>query len=228
MRVLGQDGDGTTVADFRLEHGDDPVRALARLGWATDHPERATRDADDLVLALRVRPAAPTPPERARAHVRRDRDVPADAVPVVHQRAAAYAVVISDRGLLATTFSALTAAGGRWGLPGGGIDPGEQPADAAVREVHEETSQDVEAEGLAYVDTDHWIGRSPRGVIEDYHAVRLVYRARCPAPTDPVVLDVGGTTETARWIPLDGWADLDWAWGSRRVLQVLLAPSARR
>ena len=28
---------------------------------------------------------------------------------------------------------------GRWGLPGGGIEPGEEPADAVVREVYEET-----------------------------------------------------------------------------------------
>jgi 8-oxo-dGTP pyrophosphatase MutT (NUDIX family) len=28
---------------------------------------------------------------------------------------------------------------GQWGLPGGAIDPGEEPAEAVVREVHEET-----------------------------------------------------------------------------------------
>jgi mutator protein MutT len=32
---------------------------------------------------------------------------------------------------------------GRWSLPGGAIDPGEQPADAVVREVFEETGVQV-------------------------------------------------------------------------------------
>jgi 8-oxo-dGTP diphosphatase len=33
---------------------------------------------------------------------------------------------------------------GRWGLPGGAVDPGEEPAETAVREAFEETGLDVE------------------------------------------------------------------------------------
>lgn len=33
---------------------------------------------------------------------------------------------------------------GKWGVPGGGIDPGEEPAQAAIREVYEETGLHVE------------------------------------------------------------------------------------
>ena len=73
-----------------------------------------------------------------------------------------------------------------------------------VREVHEETAQDVELGALVAVQTSHWVGRSPGGQVEDFHAVRLVYRAACPEPGEPVVLDVGGTTADARWVPLDG------------------------
>lgn len=40
---------------------------------------------------------------------------------------------------------------GWWCLPGGVIDPGEEPADAAVREVFEETGVEVVAERLVSV-----------------------------------------------------------------------------
>ena len=41
---------------------------------------------------------------------------------------------------------------GRWVLPGGAVDPLETPADAAVREVWEETGLHVELTGLLRVD----------------------------------------------------------------------------
>jgi 8-oxo-dGTP diphosphatase len=40
---------------------------------------------------------------------------------------------------------------GRWSIPAGAIDPGEQPADAVVREVYEETGVQVTVERLAGV-----------------------------------------------------------------------------
>jgi 8-oxo-dGTP pyrophosphatase MutT (NUDIX family) len=124
--------------------------------------------------------------------------------------------------LLATEFSARTAVPGRWGMPGGGIDDHEQPRDAVLREVAEETQQVVTLGGLVEVQTSHWVGRSPRDTVEDYHAVRLIYTATCPHPTPPVVADVGGTTESARWVPLDQWSALSWTVGWRQVLQARL------
>ena len=64
---------------------------------------------------------------------------------------------------------------------------------AVVREVHEETGQRVEDVRLLTVLTRHWVGRAPGGRVEDFHAVRLFHTAHCPEPTDPVVLDVGGS-----------------------------------
>lgn len=137
---------------------------------------------------------------------------------VVRQRPAAYAMVLSERGLLATEFSPKTAVPGMWGLPGGGIDDGENPAQTIIREVAEETSQRIDIDHLLDVQTDHWIGLSPTGVVEDFHAVRVIYAAHCVDPSDPSVVDVGGTTESARWIPLEDWRRTSWTTGFKSLL----------
>jgi 8-oxo-dGTP pyrophosphatase MutT (NUDIX family) len=127
-------------------------------------------------------------------------------VPELHQRVAAYALVTSSRGVLMTQFSDQTNAEGRWGLPGGGIEGGEAPELAVVREAWEESGQVIEVRDLAMIQTSHWIGRAPTGRLEDFHAVRVVYRAGCSEPTEPVVHDIGGTTAAAAWVPT---TDLD-------------------
>ena len=75
---------------------------------------------------------------------------------------------------------------------------------------------------LVSVQTSHWVGRSPRGTLEDFQAVRLVYRATCPEPREPRVLDVGGTTESARWVPLAEWPTLSWTHNWEQLLGSLL------
>ena len=82
-----------------------------------------------------------------------------------------------------TQFSDRTNAQGQWGLPGGGIEPEEAPDRAVVREVWEESGQVIEVGELALVHTSHWIGRAPSGRLEDFHAVRLVYRASVTRPS---------------------------------------------
>jgi 8-oxo-dGTP diphosphatase len=61
---------------------------------------------------------------------------------------AACAVVVDDSGRVLLGRRSDT---GRWALPAGAIDPGEQPADAAVREVYEETGVRIAVERLAGV-----------------------------------------------------------------------------
>lgn len=227
MRIDGVDERGTLQLSSVLSHGADPERVVWEHGFATTRPLDAVRDPDgDLVLRLLVRPVSdqPAPVVASRG---RDRGlvIPAGVVPEIRQRFAAYAVVRSSRGLLATQYSARTAVDGRWGMPGGGLDEGEEPAVAVLREIREETSQTVELGDLIRVQTSHWVGRSPRDTIEDFHAVRLIYRATCAEPAEPVVIDTGGTTESARWVPLDGWADLPWTLNWRLVLaDVLVIP----
>jgi 8-oxo-dGTP pyrophosphatase MutT (NUDIX family) len=231
VQVLGITADetaGRTAPAFAvaLEHGADPAVLAHDRGFAVVRPLSATRQPDgDLRLTLLVRPLED---ERRPAVPRRGQDaglaIPDGVRPQVRQRIAAYAIVTSSRGLLATEYSDRTAVSGRWGMPGGGIDDGEQPVDAVLREVAEETDQEIELGDLVVVQTSHWIGRSPRGTLEDFQAVRLIYRGTCPRPTDPRVLDLGGTTESAVWVPLDAWPTLPWTNNWDLVLREQLSP----
>lgn len=193
-------------------------------GYVVERPLEAHRMAGgDLAVSWMVRPVAGETRPRLRT---RGQDatlmLEPDAQPVVRQRLAAYAVVRSRRGLLATEYSGRTAVAGRWGMPGGGIDAGEEPEATVLREVAEETSQMVRLGGLQAVQTSHWVGRSPSGVVEDFHAVRLVYAGHCPHPTEPVVADADGTTASARWVPLESWRTVRWTVNWRDLLTEML------
>jgi 8-oxo-dGTP pyrophosphatase MutT (NUDIX family) len=222
MRIIGVEvAGGPAVFTGPLPHGADPHRLAWEQGYRIVRPLSATGNSPDLTLTVQVgrhgRSSELQPP-RIRA-IDPDLDLAGEAEPVVRQRLAAYGIVLSSRGLLATQFSARTAVPGLWGLPGGGIDPGESPSQALIREIAEETGQEPEISHLLDVQTDHWIGRSPSRVVEDFHAVRIIYAASCPAPSDPVVHDLGGTTESAAWIPLGHWGRVAWSSGARALLE---------
>ncbi|GAA2111167.1 hypothetical protein GCM10009841_33770 [Microlunatus panaciterrae] len=224
MRILGlTEPSGAPVLDYLLEHGADPYVASHHRGYAVLRPLEAALVEDEITLSLLVEPVQDhLPPQQAE----RGRDsgllLRPGEVPRVRQRVAAYVLVRSERGLLATEFSDRTAVPGRWGLPGGGMDPGETPTESVLREVAEETGQQVSLGELRQIQTSHWVGRAPDGTVEDFHAVRLIYRASCDLPTEPVVADVGGTTESARWLPLAQWRSVNWTVGWRRLLEAEL------
>jgi 8-oxo-dGTP pyrophosphatase MutT (NUDIX family) len=220
LAVSGRTRDGAEVAAFVLGHGCDPVRELGHAGWSVERFDAVEIDGEGLVLVFEVRPGTaavcggeaggePGALKReATSGVAGDPVVPTDPGLVIeegeraepYQRTAAYGVVTSERGVLLTELSALTSAPGRWTLPGGGLDPGETPEQALHREVWEESGQVISEIRLLDLHTSHWVGRAPNGRLEDFHAVRIVYAARCPGPTDPVVHDVGGSTASVRWV----------------------------
>ena len=126
-----------------------------------------------------------------------------DPVPLRRQRLSAYALVLRGPDVLLTQLSHDTPAPGAWTLPGGGLDHGEDPRDAVRREVYEETGLRVEPGRLLDVGSRHFVGTAPDGVLEDYHAVRLLFEADPPGDApEPRVVEVGGTTVAVAWVPL--------------------------
>lgn len=123
------------------------------------------------------------------------------------QRFAAYGVVTDPAGrVLLTRIADGYPGAGRWHLPGGGTDHGEQPADALRRELVEETGQLGRVTGLLEASHRHDpAALGPEGFPIDWHVVRVLYRVQVDAPSEPVVTEAaGGSTWQAAWFPLDG------------------------
>ena len=209
LRVVPTAGDEGEIVPLR--HGLDPRAALADAGWHEPTWLRASRPDDEPgvvivdVAARRGEPVTAAEPALVAADPALVVADGEQAVP--HQRLAAYAVVVEGDAVLLTQLSErVHLVPGWWNLPGGGIDPGEDPVAGLVREVWEETDQRLEPGELLDVHAQHWLGRAPSGTLEDFQAVRLIYSGRVRAPSPPLVHDVGGSTAQARWVPL---AELD-------------------
>ncbi len=120
------------------------------------------------------------------------------------QRVAAYAVIVreDDRGeeILLSRLAPKVTTDELWTLPGGGLDHGEDPRDAVVREVREETGLDVSVGDVARVYSAHLprVWREGRKV--DAHALRIVYEGWVPPDSPPPqVVEVDGSTVEAAW-----------------------------
>lgn len=116
------------------------------------------------------------------------------------QRIAAYALVHRDDRLLLTRISARGHHAGSWTLPGGGIDHGERPPDALVREVAEECGIVCEPGPLLDVHDVHFAGTAPTGRHEDFHGIHLIFDATVPPGAEPRVTEVDGTTDEVAWV----------------------------
>jgi ADP-ribose pyrophosphatase YjhB (NUDIX family) len=116
-------------------------------------------------------------------------------------RVAAYAVIVDDddRLLLAHWNEGRRAA---WTMPGGGLEPGEDPEHAARREVREETGYRVELQGLLGIHS-RVIPPGRRlvaGAEDPLHTLRIVYRARVTG--GHLRNETDGSTDRAEWFPL--------------------------
>ena len=108
---------------------------------------------------------------------------------------AAYAVVVRAEEVLLARWTGPR--GPEWTLPGGGLDFGEDPADAAVREVREETGYTVRLDGLLFVNS---FRRLLPDAPVDFHAIQIVYAATVIG--GELCNEVGGSTDMAAWHPI--------------------------
>ncbi|MFD6178382.1 MULTISPECIES: NUDIX hydrolase [unclassified Isoptericola] len=125
-------------------------------------------------------------------------------------RVAAYALVVEDDRILLPHWSAGTGSG--WTMPGGGIDPGEHPEDAVVRELREETGYDVALDGLLGVDSivipaDRRIALDGVTPAEPMHGIRIVYRAHVVG--GELTVEADGSTDDVAWHRLSDVDALD-------------------
>ncbi|MEV7054216.1 NUDIX domain-containing protein [Streptomyces microflavus] len=116
----------------------------------------------------------------------------------VRTRVSAYAIAVEDERLLLTRLSDASPvfAPGLWHMPGGGIDPGEQPVEALSRELREETGRELADARLLDART-YAVRRN--GV--SWSLTALFYAVALKDGASEVT-EVNGSTDAVMWIPL--------------------------
>jgi ADP-ribose pyrophosphatase YjhB (NUDIX family) len=143
--------------------------------------------------------------------------------PPKRQRVAAYAWVRQGDEVLLTRLAPHIAFKG-WTLPGGGVDHGEHPREALRREILEETGLHAEPGRILDVYSNHYVGKRPDGLVEDYHAIGIIFDAEVlPGSRDvqPHVLDVDGSSDFAAWVPLADLRTMSLSGAARHALALL-------
>jgi len=119
------------------------------------------------------------------------------------QRVGAYAVILREDRILLSRLAPMVTPEELWTLPGGGLDHGEDPRDAVIREIHEETGLTAEVGETARVYSAHAPSAWRDGRRIDAHALRIVYDGWVPVDApEPRVVEVDGSTAEAAWVPV--------------------------
>jgi len=118
-------------------------------------------------------------------------------------RVAAYGLLRTDTTILLCRFSpAVQGFAGYWTLPGGGLNFGEDPKAAVVREVAEETGLEVEVGSLAGVDSRHMQRDSLQ-----VHSIRIIYHVALVG--GELTFEKDGTTDMCEWVEQENVERLD-------------------
>jgi 8-oxo-dGTP diphosphatase len=136
----------------------------------------------------------------------RSSDRPAD--PAVEQpydgpnrtRLGSYSLCVERDRILLARLSAIEVDVGAWTMPGGGVNFGEHPDAACLRELEEETGLTGEIEGVAGV-FSHLYERSRFARGADLHFLGVIYRVRITG--GGLHDETDGTTDMAAWIARD-------------------------
>lgn len=121
-------------------------------------------------------------------------------------RLGAYSLCLDERNrLLLARLSAVEVEYGAWTLPGGGVDFGEHPDAAAVRELEEETGLRGAIDGVAGI-FSHVYEQSRFAEGSDLHFLGIVYRVRIVG--GELRDEVDGTTDTCSWFSREDLADM--------------------
>lgn len=115
-------------------------------------------------------------------------------------RVAAYGVCLRDEHLLLARWVSPDGSMRHWTLPGGKVEHAEDPFDAVVREVAEETGYEARVEQLLGVDSRtrfvEW--GDPGGA--ELHNLGVFYRVRVVG--GELRHETGGSTDLTQWIPM--------------------------
>jgi 8-oxo-dGTP diphosphatase len=107
-------------------------------------------------------------------------------------RLAAYAICLRDDQILLARYVRADGESKYWTLPGGGVEHGEDPIQAVLREVEEETGYQIRVGRLLGIELHH---------------VCVVYRAEITG--GELRPEMSGSTDLAAWIGLTAVPDLD-------------------
>jgi 8-oxo-dGTP diphosphatase len=133
-------------------------------------------------------------------------------------RVAAYALCVdeADRILLCRMAPSIIP-GDVWTLPGGGIQFGESPENAVLRELDEETGQGGEIVRLVEVSDNLLKLASRPGTV---HAIRIVYEVRVTGGN--LRDEAAGTTDACSWLTIEEARRLNLNDLARRALDLLV------
>jgi len=126
-------------------------------------------------------------------------------------RVGAYALCVDEQDrILLARLSAVEVDVGAWTLPGGGINFGEHPDAAVIRELEEETGLLGEIERFAGV-FSHVYRQSRAAQGRDLHFLGILYHVRIVS--GELRDEIDGSTDTSAWLSR---ADL----GDRRLVEI--------